>query len=60
MPQRDKDRKQRVREKGREQGEGGKEYLPWRDKGLWLHREKTDVAHRQTAVWKGEGKPVLG
>lgn len=37
------------KEQGREQG-----YLPWRDKGLPLDREETDVAHRQMAVYKGK------
>ena len=35
--------------------------MPWRDKGLPLDREETDVAHRQMAVYKGKLRnQVLG
>ena len=41
-------------------GEGNTEYLSWRDKGLPLDREETDVAHSKMAVYKGKrGNPVL-
>lgn len=48
------------RERGRYKGEGKKGYLPWRDKGLPVDGEETDVVHRQVAVFKGKwGNSVL-
>lgn len=49
-----------MRERGRNKGEGA-EYLSWRDEGLPLHREETDMAYRQMEVYKGkEGNLMLG
>lgn len=46
----------------REKEQGmGKGYLLWRDKGLLLEREETDIAHGQTAISKRKkGNPVVG
>ena len=68
LPQRDKG--QRIRDKDRKSRMWGKEkdvrereigYLPQRDKGLPLDRDKTAMVHRQMAVYIGkERSPVLG
>ena len=46
---RDKDRRWRMRRKGKRAREKRKRYLPRRDKGLPLDREKTDMACRKMA-----------
>jgi hypothetical protein len=63
LPQRDKeqrtrdeDRGGRMREKRRGARERGKGYLPGRDKRLPLDREETDMACRQTEVYKNKGE----
>ena len=39
----------------RNKGEGGGDgYLSWREKGLFLYREETDIAHRKMAVYKSK------
>ena len=54
---RDKDRRQRMREKGKGTTEMEERYLPQRDKGLLLDREEIDMAHRKMAVNKGKKEP---
>lgn len=52
--------KQELEGEGKRNKGGGKGYLLWRDKGLLLEREETDIAHGQTAVYKGKkGNPVV-
>lgn len=47
--------------KGEGTRERGQRCLSWRDEGLSLHREETDMAYRQMEVYKGKGgNPVLG
>jgi hypothetical protein len=48
-----------VKEKGKGTREEG--YLSQRDKGLHLHREETDMAHRKMAIYKDtRGNHMLG
>lgn len=50
-----------MRGKGKGRREREKGYLPWEDKALPLDRRETDMALRQTVVYKGKkGNPVLG
>jgi len=48
-----------AKEEGKRKNREGKGYLTWRDEGLTLGREKTDMAHGQMTVMKGKGGPTL-
>lgn len=51
-----KDRRQEMREKGKEIWGGEKEYLPQRDNGLPLDREGIGMIQRKMAAYRGKGE----
>lgn len=55
---RDKDRRWRIREKGKGMREWVRGYLSWEggDKGLLLDRRKTDMTHRKMRFIKVKGE----